>query len=79
MSEINPMDDIDNIIEYISDNLEFENEKQLNTFIKELNERIKDTFNNYETESSTSDSETSLGEPEIIEVVDDGNGFFKIK
>jgi len=79
MSEINPMDDIDNIIEYISYNLDFQNEKQLNRFIKELNERIKDTFNNYETESSTSDSETSFGEPEVIEVVDDGNGFFKIK
>lgn len=84
MSELNPMDDIDNIIEYISYNLEFQNKRQLNKFITELNERIKDTFINnfdkdYETESSTSDSDTSFGEPEIIEVVDDGNGFLKIK
>ena len=79
MSDRNPFEDIDDILEYISDNLEFDNERQLNKFIKELTERIKDTFDNYETESSTSDSDTSLGEPEIIEVVDDGNGFFKIK
>ena len=79
MSEINPFDDIDNILEYISDNLEFDNERQLNKFITELTERIKDTFNKYETESSSSDSDDSIGEPEVLEVVYSGDGFFKLK
>tara|TARA_R110002096_G_scaffold76889_2_gene181448 strand:+ start:2941 stop:3180 length:240 start_codon:yes stop_codon:yes gene_type:complete len=79
MSEINPFDDIDNILEYISDNLEFDNERQLNKFITELTERIKDTFSKYETESSSSESDTSFGEPEVLEVVHSGEGFFKLK
>ena len=40
--DISAVHTVDYILEYISENLSFDNEEQLNVFIKELNGRIKD-------------------------------------
>jgi len=58
MSEEDPFDDIDNILEYISDNIIFENKKQLNLFSLELLTRLNNLYiNNFENESTTSEED----------------------
>jgi len=65
MSEINPFDDIDMICEYISCRICFDNNAQMEQFIKELNERIRDSFDpDYSSESSVSSEE--IDETEIV-------------
>ena len=80
MSEDDPFDDIDYIIEYISENLSFDNEDQLNFFIKEFNARLKDFYNALESESdSTSSEEPPKIEPEFVNVNIDEEGFYSLK
>jgi hypothetical protein len=80
MSEEDPFDDIDYILEYISENLSFDNEEQLNVFIKEFTARLKDFYNALETESdSTSSEESPKIEPEFINVNIDEEGFHSLK
>ena len=80
MSEINPFDDIDMICQFISSNLSFNNCSQLEQFINELNERIRDTFDSdYSTESSISSEEYE--EKEVIKEknkIKDKEGFYEI-
>jgi len=81
MSEINPFDDIDMICQFISSNLSFDNSSQLEQFINELNERIRDTFDSdYSSESSISSEE--YDEKEVIKeknkMKKDKDGFYEI-
>jgi len=46
MSEENPFDDIDNILEYISENIIFDNQIQLDLFLFEFASRLKDSYKN---------------------------------
>ncbi len=67
MSEENPFDDIDNILEYISDNIIFENKKQLNLFSLELLTRLNNLYiNNLENESTTSEEDEDFLESAYI-------------
>jgi hypothetical protein len=81
MSEINPFDDIDMICEYISCRISFDNNSQLEQFIKELNERIRDSFDpDYSSESSVSSEE--IDEKEVVKekfkVKKDKKDFYEI-
>jgi hypothetical protein len=81
MSEINPFDDIDMICEYISCRISFDNNSQLEQFIKELNERIRDSFDpDYSSESSVSSEE--IDEKEVVKekfkVKTDEKDFYEI-
>jgi len=81
MSEENPFDDIDMICEFISCRISFDNSAQLEQFIKELNERIRDSFDpDYSSESSVSSEE--IDEKEIIKekvkVKKDKEDFYEI-
>mgnify|MGYP003645838343 CR=1 FL=1 len=81
MSEINPFDDIDMICEYISCRISFDNNSQLEQFIKELNERIRDSFDpDYSSESSVSSEE--IDEKEVVKekfkVKKDEKDFYEI-
>jgi len=81
MSEINPFDDIDMICEFISCRLSFDNKSQLEKFIKELNERIRDTFDpDYSSESSVSSEEYDETEviKEKVKIKKDKDDFYEI-
>ncbi len=78
MSEENPFDDIDNILEYISDNIIFDNQIQLDLFLFEFESRLKDLFlNKVESESSTSEESTTESEPKLKVNIDE-EGFYSL-
>lgn len=72
MSEEDPFDDIDYILEYVSENLYFDNDKQLEQFLVELVDRIKNNYNCLSSETET-ESESEL------EVEVDKDGFHSLK
>ena len=69
MSEENPMTLIDNLCELIFHHCDFDDEKQLKQFIKELKNQLLELYDpDYETETSESDEEYSDSEVEQEEV-----------
>ena len=72
MSEEDPFDDIDYILEYVSENLHFDNDIQLEQFLVELVDRIKNNYNCLSSETET-ESESE------IEVEVDKDGFHSLK
>jgi len=81
MSEEDPFDEIDAICEFISYRLDFDNSVQLEKFIKELNERLRDLIDpDYSSESSVSSEEIDDTKviKEKIKVKKDKEEFYEI-
>ena len=78
MSEIDPFDDIDKIMEYVVDNMEFENKLQIKQFILEFEERLMDLLDPDYEPSDSSESDDNLENKRTILITKDSEDFYEI-